>query len=364
MRCFLISLLIVCIGSVNAQPSIYSEVLNNLFPTSSSKEHFKGQFIKGKRSGMGCLKEKNGTIYIGDFNKNAKTGIGMQFSPEGKFIKNCDGAVVYTGGFKNGKKNGKGCCYAPNGDLIYEGDFIDDKPVSVYPLPEEDVDINRYFSLFETDNYSIFIGEVNKRVFTGLGVIVFEDGEFYYGMMSDNYPSGVVLHVLPDEEWNVVNIDGDEMVTLSSSERYRQLAHERSEINKNMRRDLFESLNYFAEGALTAAQLVNDIKSGGSDGAVGDAEDTAYEDDNNDLAGGGSSKKKSKASSKKTKADCGTAWVSDSRSYAEYDSQLANMDTYPEKYDASDRSRIRSKMKSIREKWEARGCTITKSHRE
>ena len=359
MRNLFVSIIVVMsFGTINAQ-SIYSEVLNYVFAgNNASKEYFKGQFIKGKRNGMGCLKEKNGMIYIGDFSKNLKSGIGMLFSPDGKSIKNCEGAVVYTGGFKDGKKNGRGCCYASNGDLIYEGTFLDDKPADTFPLSAEEIDINRYFSVFETDNYSIFIGEVSNRTFTGQGVVILEDGELFYGMMTDNNPSGVVLHVLPDEEWNVVNIEGDEMITLSTSERYKQLEYERAEINRSMRRDLMEGLKYFAEGASTLAQLVNDVKS--KDNAVDDGDvDTASES-----SSGSGSSKKSKVSSGKSKSDCGSAWISDSRSYANYDSQLADMDTYPEKYDASDRSRIRSKMKSIREKWESRGCVITKSSRE
>jgi tetratricopeptide (TPR) repeat protein len=68
----------------------------------------------------------------------------------------------------------------------------------------------------------------------------------------------------------------------------------------------------------------------------------------------------------KSKADCGSAWRTDSRTYSNYESQLIRMRTYPEQYPnyASDYSSIQSKMRQIRQKWEARGCRITKSQYE
>ncbi|MDL2254728.1 WG repeat-containing protein [Bacteroidales bacterium OttesenSCG-928-J16] len=64
--------------------------------------------------------------------------------------------------------------------------------------------------------------------------------------------------------------------------------------------------------------------------------------------------------------NCGDAWRADSRTYSSYDTQLIKMRTYPENYSnyASEYAAIQSKMKQIREKWEARGCKITKSQYE
>ena len=33
----------------------------------------------------------------------------------------------YIGQFKNGLRNGKGTDYYQNGDILYDGDFVDDK---------------------------------------------------------------------------------------------------------------------------------------------------------------------------------------------------------------------------------------------
>lgn len=56
--------------------------------------------------------------------------------------------------------------------------------------------------------------------------------------------------------------------------------------------------------------------------------------------------------------------MSDSRVYSNYEDQLIQMKTFPEKYDASQYKEIQRKMRNIRKKWEARGCTITKSSHE
>ena len=77
-------------------------------------------------------------------------------------------------------------------------------------------------------------------------------------------------------------------------------------------------------------------------------------------AGGSSSRSGAhSAGNKNKKDDCGTAWMSDSRVYSDYETQLIKGGQ-----SLSDRSSIRSKMKSIRKKWEGRGCPFTKSPHE
>ena len=53
------------------------------------------------------------------------------------------------------------------------------------------------------------------------------------------------------------------------------------------------------------------------------------------------------------KADCGQAWITDSNTYSNYETLIIKGDP--------DSDNIRAKMRQIRQKWEARGCKITKS---
>lgn len=81
------------------------------------------------------------------------------------------------------------------------------------------------------------------------------------------------------------------------------------------------------------------------------------------------SKSKSKSTVKAETSDCGTAWRSDANVYDNYDDQLVMMETYPERYGTASQYKaqykdIQKKMRSIRQKWEAKGCKITKSPRE
>ena len=83
-----------------------------------------------------------------------------------------------------------------------------------------------------------------------------------------------------------------------------------------------------------------------------------------DYSSSSSSSKSKRSKTDVKKNECGSNWMSDSRVYSNYEDQLIQMKTFPEKYDASQYKEIQRKMRNIRKKWEARGCTITKSSHE
>ena len=75
--------------------------------------------MKGLRHGKGIIYYKNGDIlYEGDFLNNKY---------EGKGRHNLENGNYYIGEFWGGLRNGKGILYNKNGSIIYEGDFENDE---------------------------------------------------------------------------------------------------------------------------------------------------------------------------------------------------------------------------------------------
>ena len=115
----------------------------------------------------------------------------------------------------------------------------------------------------------------------------------------------------------------------------------------------------FASSLETLGTTINSMKTRNSTGSSGG---------NSQISSGNSSEtgNRNANSNNKSKADCGQAWITDSRTYSNYDDQLVKMQTYPERYNnyTAEFSSVQSKMRQLRQKWENRGCLITKSPRE
>ena len=83
--------------------------------------YYIGQFKNGLSHGKGILYYSNGNIlYEGDFINDKPEGNGKYIWENGEY---------YIGQWKNGLRNGKGILYYSNGKIKYEGDFFNDKYV-------------------------------------------------------------------------------------------------------------------------------------------------------------------------------------------------------------------------------------------
>ncbi|RHO73611.1 hypothetical protein DW083_05460 [Parabacteroides sp. AF48-14] len=358
MRIILFVFFVACL----AQSSLSQNIIEDIFSKSlevvsdkGRKELYKGQIIKKKRTGMGLLKMKDGALYIGDFSKGEMTGYGMLLVPEGNSVSNCDNCAVYVGNWQDGEKTGSGVCYAKNGDVLYSGKFKEDRPINAYGSTDDSP--LRYFSLFENSDGNMFLGEVNDGNFNGFGVIVFNDGDLWFGNFRNGLKQGVGLYLMYDGEWETLNFKDDSYDVISSSANYRDVEHSRSLANKQSFGFIMDN---FAAAATATAGAVNSARTirqsdGNSSGLA--ASDNSGSSGNN--------KSGSKQGNKKA-SNCGSSWSIDSNTYSNYETQLIKMRTYPEKYDnyTADYASIQSKMRQIRTKWEARGCSITKSQYE
>lgn len=361
MRIILFVFFVTCLIQSSLSQNIIEDIFSKSFEVVSDKnrnELYKGQIIKKKRSGMGLLKIKDGTLYIGDFSKGEMTGIGMLLVPEGDFVSYCDNCSVYVGNWQDGKKNGSGICYAKNGDVIYSGKFKEDRPINAYNSPNNS--LLQYFSLFEDSDGNMFLGEVNNGKFNGFGVIVFNNGDLWLGNFRDGLKKGVGLHLMYNGEWETLNFMDDNYDVISSSTNYKNIEESRSLANKQSLGFVFDNFAAAASSAAGVASSIRAIKQGDNNSSGLQNNGSGFDETNR------TGKNNNSKTSNNKVSDCGSSWRIDSNTYSNYETLLIKMRTYPEKYDnyTSDYRDIQAKMRQIRTKWEARGCLITKSQYE
>ena len=118
-------------------------------------EIYEGKFINGKLNGKGIYKDDY-NLYIGDFKKSVKHGIGELFTDD----------YHYVGNFKNDKIDGKGRIEI-YGKGIYEGNFKKEQ-------------ING-FGIFKYYNGDYYEGEMKDGEMDGYGLLKCTDRNIYEG---------------------------------------------------------------------------------------------------------------------------------------------------------------------------------------
>lgn len=303
------------------------------------------------KNGTGLQRLGSGGIYIGDFNCNKYTGRGMLIVGDGQ-IKNLPGTYVYIGSWLKGKKNGRGTCYAANGDIVYQGRFENDKPVETYPQP--DADIITYFNLIE-DQDGAYIGEVKNGEPNGFGIYIQPDGTYWVGNSKNGKRNGIGTFINGADSWEVVKYKDGGYTSINSSDIYNARRQRYAEVKSAQMSEFWHGMSEVATGLVSVGQQYVELKNSSSSSSIGT--------ENTSVASGSSSSKSSKSSgagsSSKSKNDCGTSWMSDSRVYSNYETQLIKGGQ-----SLDERNDIRNKMRQIRQKWVQRGCTFTKSPHE
>lgn len=356
--------LILIVSAIPMQAQDLSEVL---FRSAGKKTEYIGQYHdNGKdRNGTGMRRYKNGNVYVGDVIHGKPSGLGMMVVGKKGDIKNAPGAVVYVGDWLNNKKEGHGACYSADGELIYDGIFADDAPVNPYPTIH--VDASKYFSDMELSNGEFYFGQVTGTKPDGFGVYVLTDGTIAITRVKRGVRTGLGLLLAGEDNWMQVKWDGNMSYNVISSTkdyntRKEQYNIAQAKINAELRNSFLELAN---EGVQLMSQYQS-LKNSGSETSTSDSFDgsSPYGSGAGNGSGYGSGSKKgssghtSKANSKKN--DCGTAWMSASTTYGDYETQLVPNGPRSAT-NKSDRDHIRSKMKALRLKWESRGCHIGKS---
>lgn len=324
---------------------------------------YKAQKVKGKITGTGVLRLKNGDTYIGDFNDKVIHGKGIYVPAEGGEIAGCPGAAVYVGRFKGGVKAGKGTCYDASGNVIYSGKFVADAPAETYPNPVEDVS---YLSGFMTPEF-YYIGEMAGENPDGFGALLFDNGGLLVSHFADGERTGLTTYISESGEWFTENIENGETIPISSSSEYSALSAQRKAMFLS---GLREALDSFAQAASCVVDAGLIIEASAKVAGFGmqtasnyNAAVAQYHDANSNyskkattVSGPSTDSKNSLSEQRRFNADKST--------YNRYDSMLAQAFAGNRNASQSEIEDWQSKMKALRAKWDGSGKNFPHSANE
>ncbi|MDR0893816.1 MAG: protein kinase [Prevotellaceae bacterium] len=177
-------------------------------------ERYKGQTVNFKRTGLGIYAWDSGTFYVGGWTNANFNGYGIHLV-SGSYTNNCPNASYYVGVWKNHQKgDGKGTCYDKKGNLIYYGEFTDNKPVGVYPMSlEERKGYEKYkFQVIEYTNGDRYVGETVNGQVGGYGIYIRADDTLWYGSWKENSCNGTGILIGSDGSIITGRQDGDNYI--------------------------------------------------------------------------------------------------------------------------------------------------------
>lgn len=349
-----ISILVLLVLAVNMSAQVERDFLTveKVFasPTDKGKlGKYKAQKVKGKTSGMGALQLKDGSLYFGDFYDKELHGTGVMIAEDS--ILYCPECVVYAGKFRNGLKHGRGRCYNQAGELLYEGKFVDDKPVEIYPN-KNNYGLT-YFTEFGNDEFS-FIGEFIGDNPHGLGVFIFNNGDMTLSSFDDGKQDGISVFIQSDGNWNSERIENGVSTPISSSSEYSML---KKQAKENFKSAMSTAFSYFSEALQTGSQMATQIKTKSSNSTLMNAD--GEWSSNTD-----GPKSRSNQTSNKYNLSEQQSYNRDKSTYGKYDSMLSNTFAGNRSASASEIDSWQSKMKQLREKWEKKGKSFPHSSNE
>ena len=144
--------------------------------------YYIGEDKDGKRHGKGKLYSKNGDLlYEGDY---------INDKPEGNGKRIYDEHIYYIGQFKEGKRHGKGKIYK-NNKLAYEGDFINGNIEGNGKSFDENGDyyIGQFKEnmrhgkgkLYDNNDNLMYEGDFSNGAGEGEGKFIYDNGNYYIG---------------------------------------------------------------------------------------------------------------------------------------------------------------------------------------
>lgn len=150
---------------------------------------YKGQTsYNGSRNGFGVYWWQDGTYYWGGWKDDDENGYAIYICPEGYIVNNCPNCVYYVGNWRNDSKSGNGTCYDKYGNLIYYGDFSNDRPKGAYPNTGS---YSSYkFECIEYTDGSKYVGETKDGKRHGYGIYIWKNGDVWYGPWEDGMRKG------------------------------------------------------------------------------------------------------------------------------------------------------------------------------
>lgn len=168
---------------------------------------YKGQMSNGIRSGLGIYYWDDGDFHVGRYSDGTRNGMGIYFMKTGTF-SNCPNCVIYVGDWDDGKKSGTGTCYDQYGNLLYYGEFSNERPTDAYPSSGYS---SYRFEVKQYTNGNFYIGETKNGERHGMGIFVWKEGGIWYGPWIDGERSGYGIYMPLQGSMTTGNWNGDDM---------------------------------------------------------------------------------------------------------------------------------------------------------
>lgn len=146
----------------------------------------------------------DGTVYIGDVKDNQITGKGTYIYSNGS---------SYTGELVNGLKEGKGKLDDNINEIIYEGEWKNNKKTGFGKLIVKNMTYEGYFindiksrkgKLIWNDTMNLYEGEFMNNKIQGNGYFIWNDAyEKFIGQWKENIQNGLGIHIWYDEKYDM-----------------------------------------------------------------------------------------------------------------------------------------------------------------
>ena len=178
---------------------------------------YEGQYLNNQRNGYGEYTnlKKNG-MYKGNFKNNLKHGQGTQTWSNGK---------KYVGEWKRGAANGEGTITLPNGNN-YVGEWKDGlkNGQGTETLPDGDKYVGEYKrgaangqGTYTWSNGDKYVGEYKRGAANGQGTYTWSNGKKYVGEWKDGQQNGQGTYTWPNGNKEVAIYKDGEVVKIISS---------------------------------------------------------------------------------------------------------------------------------------------------
>lgn len=197
--------------TINIQEYSWRSAIKQVFKKTTKKDgdsSYKGELSSnGNKDGWGAYLWSSNSSYWGMFSGDKKSGNGLYISrSKTSTINNCPNCVYYVGDWENNYMSGKGSCYDSRGNLIYYGNFSNDKPTDTYPMSGYDA---YRFEIEENPDGSYYIGETKDGKRHGKGVFIWASGSSWYGTWKDGIRNGYGIYFANDGTYTTGKWVGD-----------------------------------------------------------------------------------------------------------------------------------------------------------
>ena len=360
------SVFLIFISLVSSSNMAAQDIVELFFPNKSTS--YMGVTLdNGKtRNGLGVLRLKNNSVYVGYFSHNKFNGKGMQIAPKNKSIENCGEGFIYVGRWLNGEKYGNGRLYNKSGQLIYDGRFESDKPCRQL-LSNPDTLRNFSFLEFKHDDESeIYVGEVESNLPNGFG-IYYDDECFTIVESKEGNQYGLGLMLIPSVGWSTFKVEDGLYTVLDNSANLSNRQARRKEERRRARQDFLNAFADFANGMTQMVSNIQQIQNNGS-GASYEGTSTGVEsrtfsmDSSSDNVETGTHS--SSPNTKKYNLGEQQSYNTDKQTWSNYDGMLSAHFYGSRSASRGEIQQWQKKMKDLRAKWKAKGKSFPDSSNE